>query len=48
VSASERCQLCGDALTHDHERAMCVCGECLADQREDDHDVTIASNEDAA
>jgi len=27
---------------------MCVCGECLADQREDDHDVTIASNEDAA
>jgi hypothetical protein len=35
-------------LTHDHERAMCVCGECLADRRGNDHDVTIASNEDAA
>ena len=42
------CQLCGDALTHDRERAMCVCGECLAGRREDDQGDATASNEDAA
>ena len=37
------CLACGEQLHHDIERALCVCGECLSDQREDDHDATAPS-----
>jgi hypothetical protein len=41
MSGAMRCLACGELLLPGVEREMCVCGECLADEREVDHDVHI-------
>lgn len=43
--AAVRCLACGEPLSDEAERAHCVCQECLADTREDDHDVHIPNME---